>query len=114
MPGAEPKLGLTNHSSRTRFAGRLNSGVRPYSKGDESVNERQKLAALLFRLGGAALLFRVVGGIALLFAAPGASLIARQYPTHIVFGSSLIWLVLSLVLFFGAVPLGKFFGRGLD
>ena len=78
------------------------------------MNDRQKLATLLFRLAGAALIARVLTGLALLTYAPGVSLVARQYPPQILMRSSLTWLALGLVLVLASVPLGKLFGRGLD
>jgi hypothetical protein len=76
------------------------------------VNDRQKLAALLFRLAGAALILRVLSGLA--FFASGASLLAHQYPLYAIYGSNIVCLVLGVVLVLASIPLGKLFGRGLD
>ena len=78
------------------------------------MNDRQKLAVLLFRFGGAALVVRVLAGLVVLFFSPGVSLVAQQYPHNVLVISSLACLALGLALILASVPLGKLFGRGLE
>lgn len=78
------------------------------------MNDRQKLAALLFRLGGAALVARVLFGFAVLIFAPLSSQVLKQYSLGVLINSSVAYLVFGLVLIAASVPLGKLFGRGLE
>ena len=78
------------------------------------MNDRQKLAVLLFRLGGAALILRVLGGLVVLFFAPLSSPIIHQYSLGFLINSSVAYLIVGLIAIFASKPLGKLFGRGLE
>ena len=78
------------------------------------MNDRQKLAALIFRLGGAALVIRVLFGLVVLFFAPLSSPIIKEYSLGFLINSSAAYFVLGLIVIFASVPLGKLFGRGLE
>ena len=78
------------------------------------MNDRQKLAALLFRIGGAALVARVLAGLVVLFIVPGIGPVTRLYTPGYLMYSGIAYLALGFALLFAAIPLGKLFGRGLD
>jgi hypothetical protein len=77
------------------------------------MNTYQKIAVLLVRLTGAAVLLGSIAGplYALAIYAMG-----REAPefTREDIGGNVTWILVGVIMLFFSVPIGKSFGRGLD